>query len=168
MALDPGRGRIAPVVSRYHQQAFKGVNDLTFAMNGDLYFTDQGQSDLADPSGCVYRYTADGVLHRLASCIPSPNGLVLSKTETTLFVAVTRANAVWRLPFAPDGTGVRMGVQITLSGGRGPDGMAMDEAEGLAVAHPGMGAGWIFNHHGDPLLLLQLFRCDTCTPLTYR
>ena len=72
LALDPKSGRIAPVVSRYHQQGFKGVNDLTFAMNGDLYFTDQGQSDLADPSGCVYRYTADGVLQRLASCIPSP------------------------------------------------------------------------------------------------
>jgi len=84
LALDPKSGRIRPVVSRYHQQGFKGVNDLTFAMNGDLYFTDQGQSDRADPSGCVYRYTADGVLQRLASCIPSPNGLVLSKTETTL------------------------------------------------------------------------------------
>ncbi|HXM81884.1 MAG TPA: SMP-30/gluconolactonase/LRE family protein, partial [Burkholderiales bacterium] len=100
LALDPKSGRMTSVVSRYHQQAFKGVNDLTFASNGDLYFTDQGQSDLADPSGCVYRYTAAGVLRRLANCIPSPNGLVLSKSETTLFVAVTRANAVWRLPFA--------------------------------------------------------------------
>jgi len=167
LALDPKSGRIAPVVSRYHQQGFKGVNDLSFAMNGDLYFTDQGQSDLADPSGCVYRYTADGVLQRLASCIPSPNGLVLSKAETTLFVAVTRANAVWRLPFAPDGTVVRMGVQITLSGGRGPDGMAMDEAEGLAVAHPDMGAVWIFNHRGEPLYRVQSCGSDLVTNLAY-
>src|SRR5918992_4344038 len=47
-------GGTVPVVSRYHQQTLKGVNDLIFAENGDLYFTDQGVTDLADPSGCVY------------------------------------------------------------------------------------------------------------------
>src|SRR5688572_24662735 len=101
-------GQIGPVVSRYHQQGFKGVNDLTFAENGDLYFTDQGMTDLADPTGCVYRYAADGKLVRLVNCLPSPNGLVFH--QNTLYVAVTRANAVWRLPFAADGTVVRMGV----------------------------------------------------------
>src|SRR5258707_289851 len=116
--FDAKNPKITPVVSRYHQQGFKGVNDLFFDLQGNLYFTDQGTSDLADPTGCVYRWTKDGVLQQLANCIPSPNGLVLDKTEKTLYVAVTRANAVWRLPFAPDGTVVRMGVQIQLSGGR--------------------------------------------------
>ncbi|HYG53987.1 MAG TPA: SMP-30/gluconolactonase/LRE family protein, partial [Burkholderiales bacterium] len=70
----------------------------------------------------------------LANRIASPNGLVLDKN--ILYVAATRANAVLRLPLAPAGTVACMGVYLQLSGGRGPDGMAMDEAGGLAVAHP--------------------------------
>jgi gluconolactonase len=107
--------KTVPVVSRYHQQSFKGVNDLTFDLEGNLYFTDQGVSDLADPSGCVYRY-ANGKLTQIANRIPSPNGLVFY--ENLLYVAATRANAVWRLPIAPDGTIVRMGIYLQLSGGR--------------------------------------------------
>jgi gluconolactonase len=76
---------VVPVVSRYHQQTFKGVNDLTFDPQGNLYFTDQGVTDLADPTGSVYCYTAAGKLVRLANCIPSPNGLVFS--ENYLYVA---------------------------------------------------------------------------------
>jgi len=70
LALDPKSGRIAPVVSRYHQQGFQGRerSELRDERRSVLYRP--GQSDLADPSGCVYRYTADGVLQRLASCIP--------------------------------------------------------------------------------------------------
>ena len=161
--LDPADGRITPVVTRYHREHFKGVNDLTFASNGDLYFTDQGQSDLADPTGRVYRYTAGGVLQCIADRIPSPNGLVLNAKEDILFVAATRANAVWRLPFASDGTVARMGVQIQLSGGRGPDGMAIDEHDGLVVAHPDMGAVWIFNHRGEPLYRVQSCGSDLVT-----
>jgi gluconolactonase len=156
-------GKIVPVVSRYHQQRLKGVNDLTFAENGDLYFTDQGVTDLADPSGCVYRYTVEGKLQRLANCIPSPNGLVFY--QDLLYVAATRANAVWRLPFAPDGTVVRLGVYLQLSGGRGPDGLAADETGGLAVAHPEMGAVWIFSHRGEPLYRVQSCRGDMVTNL---
>ena len=157
-------GKISPVVTRYHQQGFKGVNDLIFDAKGDLYFTDQGVSDLADPSGCVYRYS-EGKLVQLANCIPSPNGLALH--NNVLYVAATRANAVWRLPIAPDGTVVRMGVQIQLSGGRGPDGLALDEAGGLAVAHPDMGAVWVFDHRGEPKLRVQSCRSDVVTNVCF-
>jgi len=158
-------GSTVPLVSRYHQQRFKGVNDLTFAENGDLYFTDQGVTDLADPSGCAYRYSAAGKLQQLASCIPSPNGLVVD--ENLLYVAATRANAVWRLPLAADGTVVRMGVYLQLSGGRGPDGMAMDESGGLAVAHPDMGAVWIFSRRGEPLYRVTSCKSDLVTNVAY-
>jgi gluconolactonase len=165
LALEPKTGDLKPVVTRYHQQGFKGVNDLIFDAQGNLYFTDQGVSDLADPSGCVYKYSSDGVLHQLASCIPSPNGLVLQ--SNILYVAVTRANAVWRLPIAPDGTVVRMGIHLQLSGGRGPDGMAMDEEGGLVVAHPDMGAVWIFNHRGEPRFRVQSCASDVVTNVCF-
>jgi gluconolactonase len=159
-------GKPVPVVSRYHQQTFKGVNDLTFAENGDLYFTDQGTSDLADPSGCVYRYGVDGKLEQLASCIPSPNGLVFDKN--ILYVAATRANAVWRLPLTPEGKVVRMGVFLHLSGGRGPDGMALDEKGGLAVAQVDFGAVWIFSHRGEALYRVASCKSDMVTNVAYK
>ena len=159
-------GKTVPVVSRHHQQHFKGVNDLTFDSEGNLYFTDQGVTDLADPSGCVYRYAVSGKLQQLANCIPSPNGLVFS--ESLLYVAATRANAVWRLPIAPDGKVVRMGVYLQLSGGRGPDGMAMDESGGLAVAHPDMGAVWIFSHRGEALYRVNSCKSDLVTNVAYK
>ena len=159
-------GRAVPVASRYHQQTFKGVNDLTFDPQGNLYFTDQGVTDLADPTGCVYCYTAGGKLVRLANCIPSPNGLVVD--TNVVYVAATRANAVWRLPLAPDGTVVRIGVFLHLSGGRGPDGMAMDESGGLAVAHVDFGAVWIFSHRGEALYRVQSCRSDMVTNVAYK
>jgi gluconolactonase len=118
---------------------------------------------LQNPSGAVYRLRANGKLERIADNIPSPNGLVLNQMENTLFVAVTRANAVWRLPLLPDGTVSRMGVFIQMSGGRGPDGMAIDENDGLAVAHPDMGAVWIFNHRGEPLYRIDSPGTDVVT-----
>ena len=167
MLLDPGSGRVTPLLEGFKAERFKGVNDLVFARNGDLYFTDQGQTGLQDPSGRVYRLRADGRLERLAHNLPSPNGLVLNGAESILYVAVTRANAVWRLPLMPDGSVLRMGLFIQLSGGRGPDGMAMDEADGLAVAHPDMGAVWVFDHRGEPRLRVQSPRSDVVTNIAY-
>ena len=60
---------------------------------------------------------------------PSPNGLALSPDEKALFLAVTRANQIWRLPLHPDGTTSKVAAFITLSGGlAGPDGVAIDDA----------------------------------------
>jgi gluconolactonase len=154
------------VVSRHHQQRFKGPNDLTFDSLGNLYFTDQGVSDMADPSGCVYRYTAEGKLQRLANNLPSPNGIVVDGNMA--YVAVTRGNAVWRLPLAPDGTVVRMGVFLHLSGGRGPDGMALDEKGGLAIAHVDMGAVWIYSQRGDLLYRVESCASDMVTNVAYQ
>ncbi len=70
--------------------------NLFFAANGDLYFTDQGQTGLHDPTGRVYRLRGDGRLDLLIATVPSPNGLVTNLAENQLYVAVTRANAVWR------------------------------------------------------------------------
>jgi gluconolactonase len=158
MVLDPSSGKVTSLLETVRSESFKGVNDLHFAANGDLYFTDQGQTGLHDPTGRVYRYTADGKLTCLVSTVPSPNGLVLDLHEKVLFVAVTRANAVWRIPLAIDGGVTKVGVAVQLSGGlAGPDGLALDEEGGLIVAHAGMGC-WRFDsllrptHFIDPVV----------------
>lgn len=150
--LDPLSGRITPRLERYHSESFKGINDLVFASNGDLYFTDQGQTGLHDPSGRVFRWCADGRLDLLVSNVPSPNGLVLNPQENVLYVAATRGNCVWRVPLQADGGTSKVGLFIQLSGGwGGPDGLAMDVDGGLLVAHAGLGCVWHFNPLGEPL-----------------
>ena len=46
MVLDPATGQITPFVTRVRLEHLKAVNDLVFASNGDLYFTDQGLTGL--------------------------------------------------------------------------------------------------------------------------
>jgi gluconolactonase len=99
MELDAKAGCIKPVLTARNSESFRGCNDLHLAANGDIYFTDQGQTGLHDPSGRVYRLTPGGRLDCLIDTGISPNGLVLDPSETVLFVAMTRDNAVWRLPF---------------------------------------------------------------------
>lgn len=156
MVFDPARGTIAPHLERAQAQGFKGLNDLTFASNGDLYFTDQGQTGHQDPSGRLFRLTQDGRLDCLLSNVPSPNGLVLNLAEDIVWLAATRANAIWRVPLTRQhGLVTKVGTYIQLSGGGGPDGLALDESGGIAIAHVGLGAVWIFDKFGQPALRLD-------------
>lgn len=155
MVFDPRTGRVEPFLERTMLQRFKGVNDLIFAANGDLYFTDQGQTGLHDPSGCLYRLRTDGTLDCILKGIPSPNGLVLNKAESAILLAVTRANAIWRVPLMRDGTASKVGTFIQMSGGSGPDGLAIDAEDNLVVCHVGLGSVWLFSHLGEPLLRIK-------------
>lgn len=157
MRLDPATGEVAPMLPRARREGFRGVNDCTFAANGDLFFTDQGQTGLHDPAGRVYRLRAGAAqADALVSNVPSPNGLVLAADGHTLLVAATRDNAIWRVPLTPDGGVIRVGRFIAMSGGlAGPDGMAMDVDGNIVVAHAGMGTAWIFSRLGEPLLRIR-------------
>ena len=154
MAFDPQTGKVSPVITHCQSESFKGCNDLTFARNGDLYFTDQGQTGVHDPSGRVYRLTAGGKLERLIDNGPSPNGLALDPDEKVLYVAMTRANCMWHLPLK-DGGVAKAGVFGYLPGIHGPDGLAMDEAGNLAVCHARVGIVWLLSPLGEPLFRIQ-------------
>ena len=155
MLLDPWSGKVEAFLDRPHGERFKGLNDLVFAKNGDLYFTDQGESGLQDPTGRLYRLRAGGRLELLLDNVPSPNGLVLTPNEEILYLAATRNNGIWRVPLLPDGNLGRVGIFIQLSGGMGPEGMAMDAEGNLAVCHVGMGSVWLFSRLGRPLAEIQ-------------
>ena len=154
LRFDPKTGRLETILDTAYSESFKGLNDLHFASNGDLYFTDQGQTGIADPSGRVFRLRANGALERLVTNIPSPNGITLSTTEKHCYVAVTRAQQVWRLPLMADGSMSKTGVAIQLSGGAaGPDGIEMDSENGLLVCHLGVGI-WRFDANMLPTHLI--------------
>jgi len=155
MVLDPKSGRIEPLIEWRHTEKLRGVNDLTFASNGDLYFTDQGLTSLSDPTGRVYRCTAGGKLECLLYNAPSPNGIVLSPREDVLYVAMTVAASVWRMQPTGDGSAkVRVHTQMICGGA---DGLAVDEAGNLVIANVGLGMLWIVDNRGLPL-----YRIDGC------
>ncbi len=154
LRFDPKTARLETILDTAYSESFKGLNDLHFASNGDLYFTDQGQTGIADPSGRVFRLRANGALERLVTNIPSPNGITLSTTEKHCYVAVTRAQQIWRLPLMADGSISKTGVAIQLSGGAaGPDGIEMDSENGLLVCHLGVGI-WRFDANMLPTHLI--------------
>jgi len=161
MRLDPDSGAVTPHCARMKMESFKGCNDLVFARDGTMYFTDQGLTGLHDPTGRVYRLHIDGRLECMIDTIPSPNGLVPDLEENLLYIAVTRANAVWRMPLPAAGGTFKVGLFVQLSGGLGgPDGMALDAEGNLAVCHAGMGSVWLFSRLGEPL-----YRVRSCEGL---
>ncbi|PND35163.1 gluconolactonase [Achromobacter pulmonis] len=153
MTLDIASGQVAPYLARRNSERFKGVNDLIFDARGNLYFTDQGQSGLHDPTGRLYRLRPDGGLDCLLDNVPSPNGVALSPDGKVLYLAVTRGNCVWRVPLMADGSVSKASQFFTSYGPSGPDGLTVDEAGNLLVCNPGLGYVWLLNHRAEPLIV---------------
>jgi gluconolactonase len=163
MECDAGAGRMKSLLTSRNSESFRGCNDLHLAGNGDIYFTDQGQTGLHDPTGRVYRFTQGGRLECLIDTGPSPNGLVLDPNEAVLFVAMTRDNAVWRLPFMKDGSVSKVGRFCSMFGPSGPDGMTMDGAGRLFVAHASLGHVFVFAQNGELIARIKSCAGGTCT-----
>ena len=165
-----------PIRARRDSESFKGLNDLTFDALGQCYFTDQGQTGLHEPTGRVYRYTpsalgeggGEGRLDCLMSSVPSPNGVALDITGKALFVAVTRANAVWRGPLLADGNLSKVGAFRTFFGTSGPDGLAVDVDNRLVVAHASLGGAFLLNARGEVTHFIKSPAGSTVTNVAYR
>lgn len=149
LKLDPASGSLSTILGHRNSESFKGLNDLTFDAGGRCYFTDQGQTGLHDPSGRVYRLGTDGRLDCLMANVPSPNGIALDAAGRALFVAATRANAVWRGPLLADGSVSKVGAFRTFFGASGPDGLAMDSEGRLVVCHASLGGAFVLNPKGE-------------------
>ena len=155
LILDTRTAKLETVLETAYSEGFKGLNDLHFTSSGDLYFTDQGQTGIADPTGRLFRLRADGGLDRLVTNIPSPNGVTVSTTEKHVYVGVTRSQQVWRLPVMHDLAFSKTGVAIQLSGGvGGPDGIDMDAENGILVCQLGVGV-WRFDANMLPTHLIH-------------
>ncbi|AVT12745.1 SMP-30/gluconolactonase/LRE family protein [Paracidovorax avenae] len=167
MRLDVATGHVSPYLQRRNSERFKGVNDLVFDAEGNLYFTDQGQSGLHDPSGRLYRLRPNGQLDLLLHNVPSPNGVALSPDGRVLYLAVTRGNCVWRVPLLPDGSVAKVSQFFTSYGPSGPDGLAVDGQGRVLVANPGLGVVWVLNGRAEPEWVLRGIPGSSTTNLAY-
>ena len=110
MELDARAGRMQQILTSRNSESFKGCNDLHIAAQWRHLFHRPGpdrpaRSDRAGLSAC----RPSGRLDCLIDTGISPNGLVLDPSEAVLFVAMTRDNAVWRMPFMKDGSVSKVG-----------------------------------------------------------
>jgi gluconolactonase len=169
LCLDVDGGSPRTILGHRNSESFKGVNDLTFDAQGRCYFTDQGQTGLHDPTGRVYRYAPDSRrLDLVMSNVPSPNGIALDTSGRFLYVAVTRANQVWRGPLMADGSIAKVGAFRTFFGASGPDGMAVDVDNRLVVAHASLGGAFVLNARGEVTHFLKSPEGSTVTNVAFR
>ena len=158
MEIDPVNGKVEMLLGRDDLPGFKGPNDLFFDSKGNIFFTDQGETGLHDPTGRVFMRSPDGALRCILDNVPSPNGIVMDPAEELIYVAVTRTNSVWRVPMRPDGSIHRVDTFVRLVGGRGPDGLAVDVEGNVAIAHAGFGCVWLVSENGVPTHKIEA--CD--------
>jgi len=131
------KGSEAVLASHSDGKPFERPNDLTVDMKGGVYFTDP------DP-GLVYYVTPGGTAVRVAEGITRPNGLVLDRDETRLFVNDSRGEDLLAFDVQPDGTlrnrrrfAKYEGVQRTKDGiNSSADGLAIDGEGRIYVALP--------------------------------
>jgi gluconolactonase len=167
LELDRKSGSVRPLLATRNSESFKGCNDLCISADGTICFTDQGQTGLHDPTGRVYRLSPDGRLDCLLANGPSPNGLALSPDGAVLFVAMTRDNAVWRLPLQKDGSVSKVGRFTQYFGASGPDGLAIDASGRLHVAHASLASVFVHAPNGECTAIIRSPVGSTCTNLAF-
>ena len=161
--LTEGGGK-RTLADNYRGKRFNSPNDLVYATNGNLYFTDPiyGLPDRQNDSRremdyCgVYLLRPGGEVVLLTKDFTRPNGIGLSPDEKTLYVAQSDSAApIWRsYPIKNDGTLGRGKVffdalSYKADGVGNPDGMAIDQDGNLWATGPG--GIYIFSPNGDLL-----------------
>lgn len=122
----------------------RGPNDLCLDPRGGFWFTDPGGSDDKKLIGTVHYVDAAGKCHLCAEGLAFPNGIVLRPGGKVLLVAESKKNRVLEYPVLGLGKLGPMKVFADLPTKKGeqvdnqPDGMCLDEAGNLYVAHYGM------------------------------
>lgn len=130
-----------------HGKPLRGPNDLSLdTEHGGFYFTDPGDSGKDNPVGTVHYVDVDGTTHLVDEGLAYPNGIVLLPDGKKLLVAESQENRVLAYEVrAPGKVGPRrvFAELPTKDEGAGqvdnqPDGMCLDAAGNLYVAHYGM------------------------------
>jgi len=140
------------LADKFEGKRFNSPNDLVYAKDGSLYFTDPpyGRPKTFDDPGReltwqgVYRLSTDGKVSLLVKDLKAPNGIGLSPDGKTLYVAQSDGDKpyVMAYPVQADGS-VGSGkilfdaTPLKQDGPGGPDGLKVDAHGNLFATGPG-------------------------------
>lgn len=161
--LDADGNVLGKASSECDGQPLRAPNDLTLDHKGGFYFTDPGGSRTA-PVGSIHYVDKAGKTHLAAAGMWVPNGLVLNRDGTILYVAETLPNRIVQFPVKPGGMLGPIEFFADLPSREGhqaePDGLALDTEGNLYVAHLGMEAVQVLNPSGKLIRTLPAGNYD--------
>ncbi len=134
VAFDVATRQKRVLVGGRQQREFNEPNDLSIDLGGGFYFTDpnyrhRGQ-ELLRKEDAYYRAT-DGTVSRVSTVCETPNGILLTPDDKTLYLADNRGKCLYRYDVL--GPGRLANEQKWIDLGAGPDGMTLDEQGNLYV-----------------------------------
>jgi gluconolactonase len=144
LRLDAEGRTLSKASSECDGKPLRSPNDLTLDARGGFYFTDPGGSNLQNPIGTVHYVDARGKTHLVAEGLAFPNGIVLRPDGKTLLVGESQHNRILSYEVVAPGRLGRRRVFADLPTKEGeqianePDGICLDRAGNLYVAHYGM------------------------------
>lgn len=137
---------LAEVSTECDGKPLRGANDLSLDLkNGGFYFTDPNESGKESPIGTVHYVDRSGTTRLVAGGLAYPNGIILSPDGKRLIVGESQYNRILEYPVVGPGKVGEKKVFAELPAKVGeqvdnqPDGMCLDAAGNLYVAHYGMG-----------------------------
>jgi gluconolactonase len=139
--------QLEPASKECDGKALRGPNDLTLdTPNGGFYFSDPGGSGRANLIGTMHYVDHDGKTHLLDDGLAFPNGIVLTRDGKKLYLAESQHNRVHVYDVSGPGKVSNRKVFAELPAknessrqiDNQPDGMCLDAAGNLYVAHYGM------------------------------
>ena len=145
------------VAGSYQGKPFNRVNDLVIDREGGIYFSDimKGGPELPQPDSGVYYVSRDGEVTKLIENMKAPNGVLLSRDETSLFVAAMGEQRVARYPILEPGKVGEGRTFYEFDPGKdvrhGGDGMAIDVNGNFYFAQFRGQSVHVVNPHGELL-----------------
>ncbi len=129
-------GSVTNLASHYHGKPLNSPNDLCFDKLGRIYFTDPrygDRSDMEQDCMAVYRIELDGTLTRVIDDMQTPNGILISEDNRTLYLVDHNpdpdgARTLVAYDIDDAGRCKRRGMLHDYGSGYGGDGMVLDIA----------------------------------------
>ena len=159
---DMSSGKSEIIAGTYEGKSLNSPNDLVIDEKGRIYFTDPryvGHEPMEQSVMGVYKINLDGSVERIIDNAGTPNGILVSPDQKTLYVAslngsslLTKLNALMQYQLDDSGNVSNEKIFIDFKGERGPDGMAIDINGNLYLARKGTIPGiYIYSPEGKQL-----------------
>ncbi len=166
--LTAPEARFESLANQYQGKRFNSPNDLVFAANGDLYFTDPPyglEKQMEDPAKetpwqGVYKVKTSGEIILLTDSLTRPNGIALFPGERRLIVANSDPDKPNWYVYDLDGDKAINGRIFFSAAGYDktwqglPDGLKIDKNGNVYASGPG--GIYFFNQDGKKLGMLRL------------